>query len=98
MKRALTPTKPWALVLTLMLPALSVGCTAAYAYDYCRQDVTGHMTSCSFDTLEQCQATSSGIGGDCFRDPFLKEHNAYALQLKRRDMGPAKAGTHARHR
>ena len=52
------------------------GLSVADAYDYCRQDVTGHMTSCSFDTMEQCEATRSGIGGDCFRNPFMKYHSA----------------------
>jgi len=52
--------------------------TAASAGDYCRTDVTGHMTSCSYTSLEQCQAMSQGIGGDCFRDPKLG--NAGALK------------------
>jgi hypothetical protein len=45
--------------------------TSATAGEYCRTDVTGHMTSCSYTSIEQCQASSSGIGGDCFRDPKL---------------------------
>jgi hypothetical protein len=53
----------------------------ATAGEFCRQDVTAHMTSCGFDTMEQCKAMSAGIGGDCFRDPFLKDnHNAFAYQ------------------
>jgi hypothetical protein len=43
----------------------------AHAGEYCRTDVSGHMTGCGFNTMEQCQAASSGIGGDCFRDPSL---------------------------
>ena len=61
--------------------AASVGAftpTSAIAEDYCRTDVTGHMTSCSYTTLEQCHAMSSGIGGDCFRNPKL-DNNANAL-------------------
>ena len=54
-----------------------LGASSASAADYCRTDVTGHMTSCSYTSLEQCQAMSSGIGGDCFRDPKLG--NAGAL-------------------
>jgi hypothetical protein len=50
----------------------------ASAAEFCRQDVTGHMTSCSFTSIEQCKAASSGIGGDCFRDPFLSDGNANA--------------------
>jgi hypothetical protein len=43
------------------------------------------MTDCGFSSMEQCEATRSGIGGECFRDPFLKDNstatinrNAYA--------------------
>lgn len=43
----------------------------ASAGEFCRQDVTGHMTGCGYNTMEQCQAASSGVGGDCFRDPNL---------------------------
>lgn len=62
--------------------ALTMG--SATAAEYCRQDVTGHMTSCSYVSIEQCQAASAGIGGDCFRDPWLANKpngipaNAYA--------------------
>ena len=41
--------------------------------EYCRQDVTSGMRSCSFATMEQCQAMSSGRGGTCYRDPFLPQ-------------------------
>lgn len=55
--------------------------TSATAGEYCRTDVTGHMTSCSYTSLEQCQAMSSGIGGDCFRDPKLSDSSsAFAYQ------------------
>jgi hypothetical protein len=60
--------------------------TAASAGEYCRTDVTGHMTSCSYTSMEQCQAMSQGIGGDCFRDPklgnggALNGSNAFAYQ------------------
>ena len=51
----------------------------ASAAEFCRTDVTGHMTSCSYTSMAQCQASSSGIGGDCFRDPYLNDSkNAYA--------------------
>jgi hypothetical protein len=47
--------------------------------EYCRQDVTSGMRSCSFATMEQCQAMSSGRGGTCYRDPFLPSTtSAYA--------------------
>jgi hypothetical protein len=60
--------------------------TPAAASEYCRQDITSGMRSCSFSTLEQCQATSAGRGGDCYRDPFLdnsskgNSNNAFAYQ------------------
>ncbi len=45
--------------------------TPAAAAEYCRQDAISGMRSCSYYTIEQCQAMSSGIGGTCYRDPFL---------------------------
>jgi Protein of unknown function (DUF3551) len=48
---------------------------AARAGEYCRLD-TDHMTGCGFSSTEQCEATRSGLGGDCFRDPFLKGNTA----------------------
>jgi hypothetical protein len=56
----------------------------ASAGEFCRRDVTGHMTGCGFDSIAQCQATASGIGGDCFRDPSKSDGgnagNAFAYQ------------------
>ena len=59
--------------------------SSASAGEFCRQDVTGHMTSCPFSSMEQCQAASAGVGGDCFRDPKLaagptSNSNAMAYQ------------------
>jgi hypothetical protein len=69
-----------------LLAALTFGAMIApeaSAAEFCRTDVTGHMTSCGFDSMAQCQAASSGIGGDCFRDPHLNDSkNAYAYQPK----------------
>jgi uncharacterized membrane protein len=64
-----------------LLAAIACGAmiTPASAAEFCRTDVTGHMTSCSFASMEQCHAASAGIGGDCFRDPsFGDSNNAYA--------------------
>jgi len=70
-----SPNTGLAIAAAFLLPCwILITPDAAKAYDYCRLDVTGHMTSCSFNTMEQCEATGSGIGGDCFRDPFLREH------------------------
>ncbi len=75
---------------TLAAPAAVLAAAIAFAAltmpdasagEFCKRDVTGHMTSCSFDTMEQCQAMVAGIGGDCFRDPFLNDSSsAYAYQ------------------
>jgi hypothetical protein len=54
----------------------AINAPEAKAGEFCRKDVTGFMTGCGFDNIEQCQAASAGVGGDCFRDPFLNEHNA----------------------
>jgi hypothetical protein len=36
------------------------------------------MLQCGFETLAQCQETSFGRGGDCFRNPSLgSAANAY---------------------
>jgi len=64
-----------AFVVAATLGALAPN--SATAGEYCRQDVTGHMTGCGFDTMQQCKDASSGVGGDCFRDPKLG--NAGAL-------------------
>jgi Protein of unknown function (DUF3551) len=63
----------WSLVPLAALAAVAFvsSATPASAGQYCRKDVTSQVVSCSFDTLEQCQGTSSGRGGDCFRDPWL---------------------------
>jgi Protein of unknown function (DUF3551) len=51
----------------------------AAADDYCRRGVTDFMLSCGFNTLAQCQAMSSGRGGDCLRNPSLGDAaSAYA--------------------
>jgi hypothetical protein len=56
--------------------------TPALAGEFCRQDTSG-MLGCGFSSLEQCQASSSGRGGSCYRDPFLPNpSNALAYQPK----------------
>jgi hypothetical protein len=60
---------PTALAIAAIVGAMSTG--SAKAGEFCRQDVTGHMTSCGFSTMQQCKDSSAGIGGDCFRDPNL---------------------------
>lgn len=43
---------------------------AAQAGEFCATDSV--VKGCGFDTLEQCQASVSGIGGSCRRDPNFK--------------------------
>jgi hypothetical protein len=57
----------------LFAMALAAAATPASAADYCRQDAISGMRSCGYATIEQCQAMSSGIGGTCYRDPFLPQ-------------------------
>ncbi len=67
----------------LALAYVSIATPAAAAkYEYCRQDVTSGMRSCSFESMEQCQTMSSGRGGTCYRDPLLTDTSAYAYQPK----------------
>ena len=61
-------------VAAVILGAMTTG--SASAGEFCRRDVTGFMTGCGYSTMEQCQAASAGIGGDCFRDPNLPAANA----------------------
>lgn len=72
----------------------------ASAADFCRRDVTGHMLSCSFATMAQCEATRYGLGGDCLADPFKAYHpgvespgnaTAYAYQPR-----PVRLSRHVR--
>jgi hypothetical protein len=58
----------WAMALVAVATPASAG-----PNEVCRQDVTSGMRSCSFATMEQCQAMSSGRGGSCYRDPFLPQ-------------------------
>jgi hypothetical protein len=83
MKQLLKVTAaPAAALFALAFIAMTTSATAKPG-EYCRQDVTSAMRSCSFSSLEQCQAMSAGRGGSCYRDPFLTDtSNAYAYQPK----------------
>src|SRR5947207_12476038 len=72
-----------AVITALGATALTTA-SSAEAWEYCRRDVTGHMLGCSFSSMEQCEATRSGIGGDCLRDPFLpNSRSVHAFQAGR---------------
>jgi hypothetical protein len=81
-----------------LLAAVAFGAmttSGASAAEFCRTDVTGHMTSCGFESMAQCQAASAGIGGDCFRDPSLgdsKDAYAYHPESPRSRSGSTAAG------
>jgi hypothetical protein len=81
MKQVLKLTTASATAL-LALAYVSVAPAAAAKYEYCRQDVTSGMRSCSFETMEQCQTMSAGRGGTCYRDPLVTDTSAYAYQPK----------------
>jgi hypothetical protein len=74
----------WSATPMVALTALAFFSSAkpASAAEFCRRDVTSQVVSCSFSSLEQCQWTSAGRGGDCFRDPWLPAANALAYAPK----------------
>jgi hypothetical protein len=64
---------------------------SARTYEYCRRDIIGSVLSCSFETLAQCQAMSSGRGGDCLRDPSLSDvRSTYAYAPDSRVKAPTR--------
>jgi hypothetical protein len=84
---------PMAALVAMAFVAVATPASAG-PNEYCRQDVTSGMRSCSFATMEQCQAMSSGRGGTCYRDPFLPEASvtgayAYAPLHSHRAAKPA---------
>jgi hypothetical protein len=79
MKNFLKATTALAMAFLIAMAFGAMIAPEANAGEFCRTDVTGHMTSCGFDSMAQCQASAAGIGGDCFRDPNLNDSkNAYA--------------------
>jgi Protein of unknown function (DUF3551) len=71
---------PMAALWAMAMVAVAVA-TPASAGEFCRQDAISGMRSCGYASIEQCQAMSSGIGGTCYRDPFLPQagtNSAYA--------------------
>lgn len=52
---------------------------------WCAQNVTYNPTGdCSYASFEQCQATISGIGGDCIQNPRLAYDPSYGDPRERR--------------
>ncbi|WP_299813905.1 DUF3551 domain-containing protein [Tardiphaga sp.] len=64
------------LIASAALVALSAVPAAAKDYQWCqRSPTTGGNPQCSFTSFRQCQATVSGAGGDCIRNPRLAYGN-----------------------
>jgi hypothetical protein len=67
-------------IAALVAMAFVSSARPASAGEYCRRDISSQVVSCSLDTLEQCHWTSSGRGGDCFRDPWLPAAGTLAYE------------------
>ena len=92
MKRLLKMSAaPAAALLAMTFVSIS---TPAAAGEYCRQDVTSGMRSCGFDTMDQCQAMSSGRGGDCYRDPFLPNRSDALAYVPKHSHAKKKSAAH----
>jgi hypothetical protein len=60
-----------ALVALAGVGQLVTPASAEIDYPYCRGvSGDGYEKRCDFTTLEQCQATASGLGGSCYLNPF----------------------------
>lgn len=58
------------LAATALLVVMGASPSMARDYPICSRTITsGYNPSCSFDTMRQCMATVSGIGGDCIQNP-----------------------------
>lgn len=83
MKRLLKLSAAPAALVALAFVATATPAAAAglnNGTDYCRTDVTAGMRGCGYTSLEQCQAMSSGRGGDCSPNPFPSNAGSYAYQ------------------
>ncbi len=79
MKQLLKMTAaPAAALFTMAFVAMA---TPASAGEFCTTNTSG-MRGCGYSTMEQCKASTSGIFGSCFRDPFLAESSVLAYQPK----------------
>jgi Protein of unknown function (DUF3551) len=89
MKDILKVTTASAAALVVAIALGTMFAPEARAGEFCRTDVSGHMTGCGYDSMEQCQAASSGVGGDCFRDPSLPEGKSASNGRKAGNSGNA---------
>jgi len=68
-------------LVAIIFAALSLSTVGARAGTWCAQyNVRGGASNCGFYSFQQCQATVSGIGGFCQRNPFA----AYASEPRTR--------------
>ena len=63
------------LALAALVAAGSATPAAAASYPWCARYSTSGG-ECSFNTLEQCMATLSGIGGYCYENPAYRGPDA----------------------
>ena len=80
-----------------MLGALFAPPTAR-AGEYCSRD-NDNATDCSFTSMEQCEATRSGIGGDCYASASLQDNNIASIKRSAYAYSPRPShGTRVRRR
>jgi hypothetical protein len=61
---------------------VAIATPAAQAGEFCGTNTSG-MRGCGFSSLEQCQASASGVGFSCDRDPYFTDAStAMAYQPK----------------
>jgi hypothetical protein len=61
---------------------VAMAAPAAYAGEFCNTNTSG-MRGCGYSSLEQCQASNAGVGGNCARDPYYNNAStALAYQPK----------------
>jgi hypothetical protein len=65
----------WALLALGSIDAFDATPAAARDYPYCIKgcDFGEGLGDCSFSTLQQCQATASGLVGTCVANPFFNQ-------------------------
>jgi hypothetical protein len=52
--------------------------------DWCISSSNSSVKTCGFESLEQCRATKSGIGGSCYRAPSAAMTSNAHAQLQHR--------------
>lgn len=62
------------------LAFVAMAMPTAQAGEYCNTNTSG-MRGCGYTSMEQCQASNSGVGGTCSRDPYYT-NTALAYQPK----------------